>query len=195
MDENALGGRVPLLDPSRMTDAQSAAYEVMDRTMVPWAEASGFIAKLGDGRLVGPFNGFLLSPEITSSFLRLQDEEQEHTTLTRRLRQVVILAVGAVWRSDYERYAHSAVAREIGLPDGAIRALVAGEPAAELSDDERLAQRFVSKLAGEHGVDDDLYAEAEASFGPQGIVDMIHLAGCYMTISALLNTFRVPVPG
>jgi 4-carboxymuconolactone decarboxylase len=194
MDSHGLGGRVPLLNPEELTAAQKSTYESMDRTMVPWADSSGFVAKLADGKLVGPFNGFLLSPEITASFLQLQEAEQKHTTLTERIRQTVILTVGAVWQSNYERYAHSAVALKAGIPGGAIRALVAGEPAAELGDKERLAQRFTWKLTTERQVDDDLYAEAVAGFGAQGIVDIIYLAGCYDTISSLLNTFRVPVP-
>ncbi len=194
MGSHGLGGRVPLLNPEELTVAQRSTYEIMDKTMVSWADSSGFVAKLADGKLVGPFNGFLLSPEITASFLQLQNAEQKHTTLTERIRQTVILTVGAVWQSNYERYAHSAVALKAGIPASAIRALVAGEPAAELGDKERLAQRFTWKLTAEREVDDDLYAEAEASFGTQGIVDVIYLAGCYDTISSLLNTFRVPVP-
>ena len=194
MDPHGLGGRIPLLNPQELTAAQRTTYDIVDKTMVPWANAAGFVAKLGDGKLVGPFNGFLLTPEVTASFLQLQEAEQKYTVLTQRLRQVVILTVGAVWKSDYERYAHSAVARKAGLPDSAIRALVAGEPATELSDREQLAQRFTWRLMAEHQVDDELYGQAEASFGLHGIVDIIHLAGCYGTISSLLNTFRVPVP-
>jgi hypothetical protein len=54
-----------------------------------------------------------------------------NSSLTLRVRQVVILPVGAVWRSAYELYAHSAVARSAGLPaDLVVRALAAGEPSA-----------------------------------------------------------------
>jgi 4-carboxymuconolactone decarboxylase len=49
------------------------------------------------------------------------------------VRQVVILAVGAVWRSAYELYAHSAAARTAGLPDQVVRALTAGQRPGELS--------------------------------------------------------------
>ena len=84
--------------------------------MVPWAESSGFEAKLPDGRLIGPFNTILASPEIASSFLALPASEQEHTSLSERVRQVVILTVGTVWESDYD-------ARRAGLSEDAIRAL------------------------------------------------------------------------
>ena len=191
---HGLGGRLPLMDPHHLTDLQKKTYDIIDTEMVPWAESSGFKAKTVDGKLIGPFNGILLSPEITASFLALQGAEQKHTTLTDRVRQVVILTVGAVWTCDYERYAHSAVARTAGIPEAAIEALVNGESATDLDDKEQLAQRFTRHLTAGHRIDDALYGATEAAFGPQGIVDMIYLAGCYQTISALLNTFKVPAP-
>ena len=194
VQSNGLGGRVPLLAPEELTSAQRQTYDLMNGTMMPWAEKAGFKSKTEDGKLIGPFNGFLFSPEITARFVALQEAEQKYTTLTERERQVVILTVGAVWKSDYERYAHSAVARKSGLSHAATHALAAGHPAEDLSDKERLAQRFTQRITAAHQVDDELYKDAEAVFGKQGIVDIVHLAGCYDTISSLLNVFQVPVP-
>ena len=191
---HGLGGRLPLLDPHELSAAQKKTYDTLSTTMVPWARSAGFKAANGDGTLVGPFNCILWSPEITDSCLALQGAEQKHTTLTDRVRQVVILTVGAVWQCDYERYAHEAVARKAGLPEDAIRALASGKPAPGLSGEEQLAQHFARQITTEHQVDDDLYGQAEAAFGPRGIVDMLYLAGCYDTISSMLNTFRVPAP-
>ena len=87
------------------------------------------------------------------------------------------------------------MARKAGLSDAAIRALVDDEPAPDLDDKEQCAQRFTRQLMAQHKIDDDLYAATEKAFDAQGIVDLICLAGCYHTISALLNTFKVPAPG
>ena len=191
---HGLGGRVALLDPQSLTGAERRTYDTIDKTMVPWADEAGFRSKTLDGKLIGPFNSILFSPGITDSFLALQQAEQKHTTLSDRVRQVVILTVGAVWQCDYERYAHSAVARKTGISDATIAALVHAEPAPDLDQKERCAQRFTRQLTAEHQIDDELYAETEAAFGAKGIVDLIYLAGCYHTISALLNTFEVPAP-
>ncbi len=189
-----LGGRIPLFDPKALTPSQKVLYDSVNKEMVPWAESAGFKASLDDGRLIGPFNSILASPEIATSFLALQASEQEHTSLNERVRQVVILTVGAVWKSNYERYAHSAVARKAGFSEGVIGALTHGEAADGLTQDERVAQRFTRQLTEAHEIDDQLYAEAAAAFGARGIVDLIVLAGCYDTVSSLLNVFRVPVP-
>lgn len=191
---DALGGRAPLLRPDDLTAAQRKTYDLMNSKMVPWAEKSGFKARLPDGRLIGPFNGFLFSPEMTDSFLDWETAEQRSTTLSDRERQIVILATGAVWRCDYERYAHAAVAGKVGLSNAAIAALRAGDPAPDLNAKEVVAQRFTARLCENRQVDDAVYAEALEIFGYQGMTDMIQLAGHYMTISSLLNTFEVPVP-
>ncbi len=189
-----LGGRLKLLEPSELTAEQRRTYDVIAAKMVPWAEASGFISKTDDDRLIGPFNSILYSPKITSAFLALQEAEQKNTTLDDRVRQVVILTVGAVWECDYERYAHAAVARKAGMSETAIAALAKGDPAAGLSAKEQLAQRFTYEITANRKIDDALYSEACSAFGPQGLVDMLYLAGCYDTISSLLNTFKVPAP-
>ena len=194
ISNESLGGRIPLFDPRALTPAQQAVYNTVDKKMVPWAESAGFKAKLADGKLIGPFNTILASPEIGSSFLAFQGSEQEHTSLSERIRQVVILTVGAVYQSDYERYAHSAVAQKAGLSQDAIHALTQGEEADELTPQERVAQRFTKQLTAEHQVADELYQQAVSTFGVTGIVDLIFLAGCYYTVSSLLNAFRVPVP-
>ena len=189
-----LGGRTMLLAADDLSAAQRTVYDTIVKDMVPWAEKAGFTAQLEDGRLVGPFNTVLLSPEMAQAFLALQAVEGKHTSLPERVRQVVILTVGAAWRCDYERYAHGAVARQTGFGDAAIEALNAGQASDELRPEERVAQRFTLTLARDHHVDEALFAEARTHFADRGIVDMIMLAGCYDLISMLLNAFNVPVP-
>jgi 4-carboxymuconolactone decarboxylase len=94
-----LGGRLPLVDPKTMERAQKDLYDRINTIMVPWAEAASFQSKTTNGRLIGPFNAMLFSPEISNAFLALQVAEQKHTSLSERVRQVVILSVGAVWKA------------------------------------------------------------------------------------------------
>jgi alkylhydroperoxidase family enzyme len=194
METTHLGGRIPLLDPASLTGEQKAVYDRLTRTMVKWADTSGFQSTTGGDRLIGPFNPVLLSPGIAPAFLDLQDAEAANTSLNQRVRQVVILAVGAVWRSDYELYAHAAVAAKAGLPQGAIQALASGAVPDELSEQEKLAARFTFELSSSHRVDAGLYQAAEAAFGANGIVDIVYLAGCYHIVCGVLNAFEIPAP-
>ncbi len=192
--EHGLGGRTPLLAPDDLDDEQKKAYATIDEKMVPWAEKSGFKAKLPDGRLIGPFNPILLSPIMGDAFLALQEVEGKSTTLSNRVRQVVILTVGAVWQAEYELYAHAAVAKGLGFSSSAIEALSKGQPDDALKPEELTAQRFALALTEKHRVDAKTFNDARAAFGDRGIVEIVILAGCYHLVSSLLNAFEVPTP-
>lgn len=193
-DLEHLGGRTALLAPDALTEEQRRVYDTINADMVPWAEKAGFQAKLSDGRLIGPFNTIMLSPEIAQAFLNLQAVEGKNTSVSQRVRQVVILTVGAVWHCDYERYAHAAAARQAGLSPATIEALARGDAAEGLSDEEDVARRFTMALTAEHKVNDALFEEARSAFQDRGIVDIVILAGCYDLVSSLLNAFEVPAP-
>ena len=147
-----------------------------------------------DGRLIGPFNPALLIPAIAAPFLDLQLAEQVNTSLSARVREVVILAVGAVWQADYELYAHLAVARKVGLSEDAARAVATGGLPDGLSDDEKTALRFTQQLSTNHRVDESLYREAKNSFGTKGLIDIAFLVGIYHSVCATLTMFAIPAP-
>ncbi len=192
--ENSLGGRLPLLGKTELDGAQVTLYEAMNKEMVPWAKKSGFKAITEEGRLLGPFNPLLYSPMIGQGFMEYLGAERKHTTLDARVREVIILSVGAVWQAAYELYAHAAVADKAGLERETIDALAAGNTPATMPDDQRIAHEFARSLAAERKVAPELYAKTEEMFGRAGIVDMIHLISLYMGTSALLNAFAIPVP-
>ena len=124
----------------------------------------------------------------------LHDAEEKYTSLNERVRQVVILAVGAALQSDYERYAHEAAARIAGISEDAIRTLATGGLPDDLSDQEKIAQRYARQLSVEHRVDVATYSAAEHAFGRQGLVEITYLVGIYHIVCSLLNAFEVPAP-
>ena len=190
-----LGGRLPLADPAALNPPQREIFDRMATKIVPWANDAQFQSTAEDGRLIGPFNPALLNPAIAAPFLDLQFAEQMHTSLSARVREVVILAVGAVWQADYELYAHLAVARKAGLPEGAARAVAAGRIADGLSYDELIALRLTQQLSTSHRVDESLYREAENSVGAKGLIDIAFLIGIYHSVCATLTMFAIPAPG
>jgi 4-carboxymuconolactone decarboxylase len=95
--------------------------------------------------------------------------EEEHTALSGRVRQIVILTVGSVWQSAYELYAHAAAGRAAGLSDDAVRDLAAGRAPAELNEKERIAQQFTLQLGTELHVENELYQTAAGHFGEKGL--------------------------
>ena len=119
----------------------------------------------------------------------LHDAEEKHTLVNERVRQVVILTVGAVWQCEYELYAHAAAAKIAGIPEDAIRTLLTGGLPDDLSDQEKIAQRFARQLAAKHRVDAATYGAAERAFGMQALVDITYLVGIYQLVCGLLSAF------
>ena len=193
-NDETLGGRLRLLRPQELTSEQQELYHHLLDTSIPWATRSHFQGATKDGRLIGPFNVFLYSPRISRAHLDYLDSETTSTSLSPKVRQIVILAVGAAWHSAYELYAHTAVARTVGLDDEAIQSIKVGKELVHLDAEELTAYTFTHQLVTEHAVDDDLYARAINAFGEKGVVDMIHLIGLYMVTCAFLNAFEVPIP-
>jgi dienelactone hydrolase/alkylhydroperoxidase family enzyme len=191
---DTLGGRLPLADPAALNPAQRGILERMASRIVPWANDAQFQSTAEDGRLIGPFNPALLNPAIAGPFLDLQFAEQLHTSLSARVREVVILAVGAVWRADYELYAHLAVARKTGLSEEAARAVATGGLPDDLSYDETIALRLTRELSTSHRVDESLYRVAENIFGAKGLIDIAFLIGIYHSVCATLTMFAIPAP-
>jgi len=194
MEGSGLGGRLRLYDREALDPGQRELFDWLTNVAVPWAEAAKFQASTDTGRLIGPFNPALLTPAISSAFLDLAVAEQKNTSLGKRSREVIILTVGAVWRSPYELYAHRAVARQVGLPDEAVRTLADGGLPGDLTETETMVHRVARALSGEHRLDDALYRDAEALLGAEGVMEAAVLTGIYHTVCAILNAFEIPAP-
>ncbi|HEY1440257.1 MAG TPA: carboxymuconolactone decarboxylase family protein [Mycobacterium sp.] len=192
--EQGLGGRLSLLEPDTLTAAQRELFDRITNSAVPWAHRSGFAADTADGHLIGPFNPSLLSPQIAAEFLKLQAVEEHYTSLDERVRQVVILTVGAVWQAPYELYAHSALARHVCLSESVVAELIAGGLPDVLTDAEKTAHRLAKALSTTHHIDDSFYHQAEQTFGAAGVFEIAALTGIYHTVCGILNVFDIPAP-
>lgn len=175
-----------------MTSAQRDLCEALKATWGPHANEAGVQITTEEGRLIGPFNSFLLHPEVTAKLSEFQAAEATYTTLPQRVREVVIIAVGAVWGAEYELYAQTKVARKIGLSNNAITTLANGGIPEDLSDHDKIAARLARQLSTRHRVDDELYREAEQAFGRTGLFDIAALMGLYHTVCTALTLFEAP---
>ena len=186
------GARLPKLAPAALDDEQRALYDAITggrRAQGPQ------LFGLADpqGRLAGPFNAFLLQPRLGSALQALGSCIRYDTGLGDRCREIAILVVAAHWRSDFEWYAHEAVARSVGLTDAELAAVRDGSHAA-LAGSEALVARTVAALLTRGDLEDTEYREAVEHFGPAGLFELLTLVGYYATLALQLRVFRVPAP-
>jgi 4-carboxymuconolactone decarboxylase len=191
---DALGGRLPLREPATIMGAQRAMYDSIMEEYAPWGKRAGFKMVTADGRLIGPFNAFLLNPQITRALLAFDATLKKHVSFSERVREVIILAVGGVWKSQYELYSHSIMGRNAGLSAAAISSLSTGDLPKDLAPDELLAARIAHDMAKSYGISDSLFAEAEKTFGKQGLYEIGALVGEFSLTCTILNLFDIPAP-
>ena len=192
IDAPNLGGRLPLQSPASLGSEARALYDRLTQGRL--GAASPFITQTDAGELIGPFNALLYAPGIGGGFIDLHEAEEHATPLSKRVREIVILSVGAVWASAYELYAHRAVAAQVGFSPDVVAALAAGELCDQLAGDEQAAQRFTLELARHRVVRDATYAEAQQMFGREGLIALTLLAAAYTGTCMMLNAFAVPAP-
>jgi hypothetical protein len=80
-ETDLLGGRLPLLAPGDLAQGQQKElYQRMRTHQVPWADRHNFKAMTGGGRLIGPFNPLLYSPEGGTGFLDFEAAEERSSS-------------------------------------------------------------------------------------------------------------------
>jgi 4-carboxymuconolactone decarboxylase len=159
-DDRDWGGRLPRNEAIDLDDDQRAARDEIVGRSARWAERSGFAPTDDQGGLIGPFNAFTLRPAPGRAFNQWVQTDQRGSSLSKTIREVVILTVGVAWQADYEIYAHVAVARTAGLSETVIAGLRSGETEG-FAPDELAAHRFTDELVRTHrGVRRDLRRRA-----------------------------------
>ncbi len=186
------GARIPKLPRSSLDHEQRSLYDAI----AGGRRAQGRqLFRLADeeGRLEGPFNAFLLQPELGSALQALGSSVRYGTRLDDRCREIAILVVAAHWRSDFEWYAHEAVGRSAGLGDEELAAVRDGRHDA-LPGREAVVARTVAALLVRGDLDDGEYREAVDHVGTAGLFELLTLVGYYATLALQLRVFRVPAP-
>jgi len=186
------GARIGKLELSSLDEEQRSLYDAI----AGGRRAQGpqlFRLVDDDGRLEGPFNAFLLQPRLGSALQALGSSVRYDTGLDDRCREIAILVVAAHWRSDFEWYAHEAVARSAGLDDAELAAMREGGHAA-LTGREAVVARTAAALVARGDLDDAEYLEAVEVVGTAGLFELLTLVGYYATLALQLRVFRVPAP-
>ncbi|GAO44677.1 carboxymuconolactone decarboxylase family protein [Flavihumibacter petaseus] len=146
------------------------------------------------GALLGPFAPMLHYPQFgipALSFLRAIDAQ---ATLDRRVREVVILTVGAAFDARFELYAHQITGAAVGLAAGTIATLAAGGHPQELNEQEHIAHIITNALVRGHTIHDSTYNQATAILGKDGVAELFFLVAGYCLIAVILNGFDMPAP-
>jgi 4-carboxymuconolactone decarboxylase len=179
--------------PAELTPEQRSLYEAI----VTGPRARGPQAfPLTDelGTLEGPFNALLYHPELGTALQELGSAIRYRGVLSARAREIAILELAALRRSNFEWYAHERVGRAATLSEEELRALRDGSDAPTLTEAEARVRSLVRALVRNRDVDDTEFAAAHALLGPRALVEIVTLTGYYDLLALSLRFWRTPLP-
>jgi AhpD family alkylhydroperoxidase len=186
-------GRLPWYAPGELDPEQRELY---DRIAGGPRAAGPQAFPLTDeaGRLNGPFNAMLVSPDIGATVQEVGAAIRYRSALSHREREIAILEVSVLRRCEFEWYAHERVGRANGLSDDELRALLHGEPAGTFDSRETIVRRVAHDALVDRTLADDVLNEAELALGTRALMDVITLVGYYDLLALKMAVWQTPLP-
>jgi 4-carboxymuconolactone decarboxylase len=183
--------RFPIIQPEQMNAEQKKLFD----TIVAGPRSQNYGNEAAQRVLRGgPFNAWMRSPELGYRLQNVGEYARFKTSIPQRLNELAILITAREWTSQYEWYAHHALAMKAGLDPKIAEDVAAGKRPAAMKEDEAAVYDFCIQLHRNKKVDDAAFNRAKALFGEQGVIDLIGVSGYYVAVSMTLNVAEVPVP-
>lgn len=112
-------------------------------------------------------------------------------SLAPRDRQLLIMRVGVLMRSEYEWAAHSRGGRQVGMNDADVARVVAGPAAPGGTPLETLLMRAVDDLYRDNAIDGATWDGLARDLSGRQLLDVLFTAGAYQSVSYALNSAGV----
>lgn len=177
---DARHGRIPLPEREDLSPEQRRVYDE--------------IVKGPRGMVVGPLRAVIHSPDLADRWQKLGEFVRYRTVLPMRLKELAIVISARHWNSEVEWAIHARIARDAGVPEPILAAILARRlPEFDTKDDAEVYE-FTRQLQSTGRVDDTAYARVRTRWGDTGIVELTALIGYYTMVAMMLNTHRVPLP-
>jgi len=182
-----------LLPPATLSAEQKTLYD--DMVAVIETNFGELVARRTDGALIGPFNGWLHFPQFGRPAWAFNKALWEHSLLDAAIHQLVILVTAVKFGARYEIYGHEYFARRAGLAEDKIATIAAGQRPSDLTREEGIAYDMAAALNRGASLPESTYRAALATFGEQGLAEIVFLVGCFSMVAVTLNAFDASVPG
>lgn len=132
------------------------------------------------------------SPASLQAWMPWAEHILRSNRLTPRQREIAILRVAWNARCAYEWGLHAWVARQVGMDDRDLEAVVAGADDGHWAAEEAALVRGVDELMATHRVSDETWDVLARHLAPDQLVDWLYVTGQFATIAWILNGLRLP---
>lgn len=113
------------------------------------------------------------------------------SSLPPRDREILILRIGWLCRSEYEWAQHVVIGKQAGLKDEEIQRIIEGPDAAGWDPFEATLLRAVDELYIDAFISDDVWNALAERYSTHQLMDVVFTVGQYNLVSMALNTLGV----
>ena len=142
------------------------------------------------GKLLNLYRMLLHSAPVADGWRGLMTAIRQQTSLSGRIRELVILHIAVINGADYEFRAHVPFALQEGITQGQIDALKRGDIAG-LGDAERVVLNYAAAMTIEVRVTDALFDEVRRHFDAREIVELTAAIAAYNMVSRFVEALRI----
>jgi len=132
-------------------------------------------------------------PDLYRAWSRFGTYILERSTLPPRHRELVILRIGWLCRSEYEFAQHRRLAHPVGLSDDEIDRVTLGPDAPGWSGFESTLLRAADEMHEQRTITNGTWQALAAQYDERQVMDLVFTAGEYVLVSMALNAFGVPL--
>jgi 4-carboxymuconolactone decarboxylase len=167
--------RIPPLPPSEWDDETRQLLESLKR----------------EGRIFNIFTTLARHPDLLRRWLVFGNHILGKSTLPPRERELAILRMGWLCRTEYEWGHHVAIGKQAGVTDEEVKRVPHGPEAPGWDPFERTLLRAVDQLHHDTFINDATWQSLAARYNTRQLLDLVFTAGQYKLVCMALNSVGV----
>ncbi len=144
------------------------------------------------GKARGPWDAIMRSPGLMEQAHKLGEYVRFRSPLEKWIIEMTALMVSRSWTQQYEWASHYPLSIAAGLNASIGDAIAEGRRPDGMSTREAALHDFLSELFVNKSVSDKTYASAVASFGEDGVVDVLGVVTYFTMLAMVMNVSRTP---
>jgi alkylhydroperoxidase family enzyme len=130
-------------------------------------------------------------PGLTKAFNTFNGHVIYNTSLSPRQRELLVLRVAHLRRSEYEWKQHLVLARDAGISDDEVAAVQDSPDSPGWSDTDAALVRAAGELVADARIADDTWATLAGELDTHQLMDVVFTVGAYDLIAMAFKTFGV----
>jgi 4-carboxymuconolactone decarboxylase len=177
----------PLLPPdwdAPALDAASVFPTSRDYVLNNW--------KSGEARGMNGFGVILQHRALAKAFLTFNNHVAMASTVSKRIRELLILRVSWLRRAEYEYQQHVILGLRAGLTETEIARIQQGPDANGWDPVDADLVRAADELLADACIQDDTWARLAQHFTHEQLIDIVFAVGCYEVLAMAFKSFAVP---